>query len=141
MKLYLDENLSPRIAEILRASGFDAASAHEVGNLGLADQAQLRHAARQGRALVTLDVGDFVGLATEALRQNEHHGGIILVPSVWRRAGAGALATALGELGTLYPQGLAGVVVFASRRGSAEYSGTHDRRRDPEGAEGAAGPA
>ena len=141
MKLYLDENLSPRIAEILRASGLETVSAHEVGNLGLDDQAQLRHAARQGRALVTLDVGDFVGLATEALRQNELHGGIILVPSVWRRADARVLAAALGELGALYPHGLAGVVVFASRRGSAEYSGTHDRRRDPEGAEGAAGPA
>ena len=44
MKLYLDENLSPRIAEISRARGLDAVSAHEVGNTQLPDVAQLRHA-------------------------------------------------------------------------------------------------
>lgn len=119
MRFYLDENLSPRIAQILRASGLDAVSAHEAGNLGLDDKAQLRYAARAGRALVTLDVGDFVGLAAEAVRQNEPHGGIILVPSSWRGADFHLVAKAVGEFRTLYPGGLAGLIVFVSRRGSS----------------------
>ena len=119
MRFYLDENLSPRIARILRASGLDAVSAHEVGNLWLDDKAQLRYAARAGRALVTLDVGDFVGLAADAVRQNEPHGGIILVPSSWRGADFHLVAKAVGEFRTLYPGGLAGLIVFVSRRGSS----------------------
>jgi predicted nuclease of predicted toxin-antitoxin system len=63
VKLYLDENLSPRIAELLRARGLDVTSAHETGNTQLADSAQLRYATHQERAIVTCDVADFVALA------------------------------------------------------------------------------
>jgi predicted nuclease of predicted toxin-antitoxin system len=42
---YLDENLSPRIAELLRTRGLVATSAHEVGNTHLDDRTQLRYAA------------------------------------------------------------------------------------------------
>ena len=42
MKVYLDENLSPVIAELLRQHSLDAASAQDVGNAQLDDRAQLR---------------------------------------------------------------------------------------------------
>ena len=67
MKVYLDENLSPRIAEILRAGGVDAVSAHEAGRTGIDDRSQLAHAAQDGRAMVTCDVSDFLVLAAEAI--------------------------------------------------------------------------
>jgi hypothetical protein len=41
VKFYLDEDLRPKIAEILRKSGIDALSAHEVGMCGASDQRQL----------------------------------------------------------------------------------------------------
>ena len=67
MKLYLDENLSPRLAEMRRARGLDIVSAYEVGNAELDDRAELAYATRAARAIVTCDVPDFTVLAAEAL--------------------------------------------------------------------------
>ena len=66
MKLYLDENLSPRLAEMLRARGLEVVSAYEVGNAELDDRAQLAYATREGRAIVTCDIPDFTVLAADA---------------------------------------------------------------------------
>ena len=63
MKLYLDENLSPRLAEMLRARGLEVVSAYEVGNAELDDRAQLAYTTREGRAIVTCDIPDFTVLA------------------------------------------------------------------------------
>jgi len=46
VKLYLDENLSPRLAEMLRARGLEVVSADGVGNAELDDRAQLAYATR-----------------------------------------------------------------------------------------------
>ncbi len=118
MNLYLDENLSPRIAEILRARGIDATSAHEAGNVGLDDRAQLRYATRQGRVIVTADLVDFVTLAEEAVAANVSHAGIVLVPGGFRLNEFGALAEALEEVVRRYPTGAADVVLVLRRRKS-----------------------
>jgi predicted nuclease of predicted toxin-antitoxin system len=47
MKFYLDEDLSPKIAEILRRSGIDALSAHEAGMCEASGQGQLEFAAER----------------------------------------------------------------------------------------------
>jgi len=63
----LDDNLSPRIAEMLRSCGFDAVSAHEVpGNTQLDDRSQLLYAAGARRAIVTCDIEDFAELTGES---------------------------------------------------------------------------
>jgi predicted nuclease of predicted toxin-antitoxin system len=55
---YLDEDLSPRIAEMLRDRGVDAVSAHELpGNTQLDDRTQALYAAGTRRAIVTCDSG------------------------------------------------------------------------------------
>lgn len=84
MKVYLDENLSPNIARVLRQKGVDATSAHEVGNVQLDDRSQLAYAARNGRAIVTANVVHFLALAHEAVATNTEHAGIVLVPSSFR---------------------------------------------------------
>ena len=53
VKFYLDEDLSPRIAEILRKTGLDAVSAHEIEMREASDQKQLEFAAHDKRCLVT----------------------------------------------------------------------------------------
>lgn len=115
MKLYLDENLSPRIAELLRAHGLDAISAHEAGNTQLAHHAQLRYATSQGRAIVTCDVVDFVVLATELIAANADHAGIVLVSSAFRTDDFNALAGAIEQAARCYPDGIPGIVLHLTR--------------------------
>jgi len=77
VKLYLDHDISYRIAEQLRARGHDAIGAWEVGNAELPDQAQLEYAAGQRRVLVTCNTQDFVPLYLEWWSAGRHHNGII----------------------------------------------------------------
>jgi predicted nuclease of predicted toxin-antitoxin system len=70
VKVYLDEDLSPSIALLLRQRGVDATSAHEAGNSQRDDRAQLDHATRQGRAIVTRNVIHFLQIARDAVAAN-----------------------------------------------------------------------
>lgn len=70
ISLYLDENLSPRIAEQLQQRGIDAVSVRDLNLLGDIDTNHLERATAMGRVLVTTDV-DFLRLAAEG---REHKG-------------------------------------------------------------------
>ncbi len=115
MKVYLDEDLAPAIAQLLRRHGIDATSAQEAGNAQLDDRAQLAHATREGRAIVTANVVDFIELARDAVATNTEHAGIILVPSSFRRDEFQAIADAILEALKPYRTGLHGVVLYIRR--------------------------
>jgi predicted nuclease of predicted toxin-antitoxin system len=95
VKLYLDEDLSPGVAQLLRQGGLDAVSAHEVGEAGHLDLAQLRFATREGRCLVTRNVADFVEIVRDLVNRQESHAGIILVPASFQGNEFGILAKAI----------------------------------------------
>ena len=78
IKLYLDEDIDPLLAEVLRDRGLDCISTHESGNRGRADLDQLVFATRQGRAILTFNVKDFVRLAQEFDASGKSHKGIIV---------------------------------------------------------------
>jgi predicted nuclease of predicted toxin-antitoxin system len=118
VKVYLDEDLSPRVALLLRQRGVDATSAHEVGNGQLADRAQLQYATREGRAIVTRNVVDFLELARDAVASNTRHAGIVLIPSNFRGDEYQAIAGAIVEQLRAYPAGLEGVILYVKRRQS-----------------------
>lgn len=61
IRLYLDENLSPRIAEQLRRRGVDIVTVHDLDVAGDTDENHLDRAIRMGRVLVTSDT-DFLVL-------------------------------------------------------------------------------
>lgn len=78
IRLYLDEDVHPAVAVALRARGFDAVSAHEVGRRGASDAEQLTRAAADGRALLTFNAVDFLNLHRESLETQRSHWGILL---------------------------------------------------------------
>ena len=78
LRLYLDEDVSPTLAKMLREAGYDATSAHEVGALGETDPAQLARATSEGRAILTYNCRHFQTLATQAAAIGEEYAGIII---------------------------------------------------------------
>ncbi len=76
VKLLLDENLSPRVAETLaKEDGVDAVHVRDRGLLGARDHLVLEAAFEEDRVLVTSNVDDFVKLA----RARNLHPGIVLI--------------------------------------------------------------
>ena len=63
LRLYLDEDVRPRLAKVLRERGFDAVSAVELGRIAVSDAEHFAFAAQEGRALLTFNIQDFVPLA------------------------------------------------------------------------------
>ena len=84
-------------------------------DIQLRDRAQLEHATRDGRAVVTANVVDFIQLAHEAIVTNTAHGGIVLVPSSFRGDEFQAIADAIFEALKPYPAGLEGLVLYVKR--------------------------
>jgi hypothetical protein len=115
VRVYLDENLSPAIAELLRQHGIDARAVHEAGTVQLDDRAQLAWATREGRAIVTANVVDFLQLAHEAVATNTEHAGIVLVPSSFRGDEFQVIADAIADAVPPYRDGMRGVVVYIRR--------------------------
>jgi len=115
VKLYLDEDLSPRVGMLLRGRGLDATGAHEAGQVGRSDLEQLRHAAREGRCLVTRNVTDFLELIRQLINRQESHAGIILVPASFRGDEFAILADAIAGCVAAYPKGLADQILFLKR--------------------------
>lgn len=75
MRLLIDEDLSPQVAQRLQGDGVDAVHVRDRGRLGMSDHAILELAFDEDRILVTANVGDFERLAPS----RELHGGIVLV--------------------------------------------------------------
>lgn len=76
VKLLLDENLSPQVADRLcKEDGIDACGVRDRGLLEATDAGVLDRAFAEDRILVTKNVDDFDKLA----RSRELHAGIILI--------------------------------------------------------------
>jgi len=91
--LFLDHNLSPWLAALLREAGHAVTTARALGLDRASDAEILQHMARSGLIVVTADT-DFVHL--HELGQVEH-AGVLLVPQR-SRADTGLIVAALGEI-------------------------------------------
>lgn len=72
ISLYLDENLTPKIAVQLRQKGIDVVTVYDLGLVGDTDANHLSRATQMGRVLVTADT-DFLRLVAEGVE----HAGIV----------------------------------------------------------------
>jgi hypothetical protein len=80
IRLYVDEDAMARaVVSGLRARGVDVTTVLEEGMSEKDDVDQLEHAAEEGRAIYTFNVGHFCQLHTEYIAQGKSHAGIIVV--------------------------------------------------------------
>ena len=75
VKLFLDEDVRPLLAEILRDRGYDALSAAHARRKGLDDEEQLLFTIKEERAFVTHNIRHFAQLHAPF---SDRHFGIIL---------------------------------------------------------------
>ena len=106
MKYYLDEDISPKVAELLRGTGVDAVSAHEKGMLGVSDEEQMMAAAKEKRVPVTRNSDDFIRLTVGFFEDLRSHYGLIIIPHSIPGSNFSLLARLLSEHAQKHPEGL-----------------------------------
>jgi len=104
VKLYLDEDISPKVAVVLRKKGLEAVSAHEIGMLEASDEQQLSFAADEERAMVTRNRDDFITLTVRFFEDLKPHHGLIIVPHTIPGSEFSKLAALLEKFSKDYPQ-------------------------------------
>jgi len=77
-KLYLNEHLSPRLAEQLRQHGFDVTSTLEAHMGEADDDEQLAWAVSEQRVIVTFNHKDFAVRHERYITKGKAHWGIVL---------------------------------------------------------------
>ena len=78
IRLYLDEDVSVFLAQLLRPHGFEVLTTREAKNLGCSDTAQLQFATARQHAILTHNRCDFEHLHEAALRDQQPHTGILI---------------------------------------------------------------
>lgn len=84
IRLYLDENLSPVIADQLRLRGVDIVTVRDLSLLGDSDANHLARAVAMKRVLVTADA-DFLVMAAQGIK----HSGITTAGRTGTQSGNG----------------------------------------------------
>jgi hypothetical protein len=106
VKFYLDEDLSPRIAELIRQKGVYCKGAHESGMVQASDLEQLMLAARQKRCLVTRNRDDFIRLTVQFFNDHLPHHGLLIIPHTIPGDKFLTIAKALVKYANQHPEGM-----------------------------------
>lgn len=106
MKYYLDEDISHKIAEMLRKQGIDAISVHEVSMVQASDQKQLEFAVSEGRALVTRNRDDYIQLTVQFFNDFRPHHGVLIIPHTIPGDNFSLIAKALKDYASKHPKGM-----------------------------------
>lgn len=80
IKLLIDEDTHLALAGALRKRGHDAVHVRESERLGVSDDEQIKYAVAQERCFVTFNVGEFVVLHGEYVKNGWEHFGVVVSP-------------------------------------------------------------
>jgi hypothetical protein len=105
MKLLLDEDLSPKIAVILRDKGIDALSVHDIGRTGFTDDEQLQYAATEDRCFVTRNRNDYILLTRQYFSNGLAHKGLLILSSTYKPNDFKGIAYALSKYVSAWKEG------------------------------------
>lgn len=78
INLFLDEDVHPTLASVLREMGYNTISTIEANRKGKSDREQLDFSIAEKRAILTFNVKDFVLLYDEYYKKDKKHWGIIV---------------------------------------------------------------
>ncbi len=78
IKLFLDEDVFPELAIILRKIGYDAVSTVELKRKGKTDLEQMEFAISEKRAILTFNIKDFILIHNKYISVGKIHYGIIV---------------------------------------------------------------
>ncbi len=106
MKYYLDEDISPKVAHILKKHQVDTVSTHDVNMTQASDRAQLEYAASVGRAVVTRNRNDFIRLTVQFFNDLRPHFGVLIVPYSIPGDKFRLIADALKKYASQHPSGM-----------------------------------
>ncbi len=95
LRVYLDEDVMPSTAPLLRARGYDVVSSREARADGETDRQQFERARADGRAILTYNYTDFMGISAEEADVQRPHSGIIVSYHQYDGGQTGLLANAL----------------------------------------------
>ena len=107
MKFYLDEDISPKIAQLLRKYKIDCSSAREIKKTQISDLEQLEFAAKENRCLVTKNRDDFIQLTVQFFNSQLPHHGVLIIPYSYPGDRFSKIAEALEKFARLHPEGMA----------------------------------
>lgn len=78
IRLYLDRDVTKKLAADLRNRGFDALSTQQAGMNQVSDQTQLEFACSRKRAILTYNISDYAALHRKWRKAGKEHWGIII---------------------------------------------------------------
>ena len=106
MKYYLDEDISPKIADILKGYQINTKSSHDVGMNQSLDIEQLEYAASEGRCFVTRNRNDFIRLTVQFFNENRPHHGVLIIPHTIPGDKFSIIASSLKKYALKHPSGM-----------------------------------
>jgi len=110
--IYIDEDVTSRLAPALRQRGFEVVAAHEAGLKADDDESHLAYAAEHRMILLTCNRDDFIRLAHRWAADGRQHYGIVISPQFSDRQFGELLHLVLNLLNRVTADGLMNAVCY-----------------------------
>ena len=78
VRLYVDADITYKLAQVLRAQGYDVIASHDVGMAEATDDEQMAYAAAEGRVILSCNAQDFAPIFQQYWVSQRDHSGVIV---------------------------------------------------------------